>query len=193
MQEYWGLWTVAGVTLLFMINYFHQRHKHRQTMSNFSHSWGEKSAEDKWDAVLESTPLVPPPDVIILSILPSGQTGFSCGALKNAFQETNLLVTSQHTYQRLDLEQNVSFQVLSMVEPGSFDFRLPLRTLPGIVLLLVLSKHPNPQEAFEDMKITAERLAYRLSGSVCDAARKPITAKKLGEYQKTVGRYTETA
>ncbi len=201
-----GFWIATLVALFFGALYIRSRYAHKQKMSQFNAQWGNTAPQEKWDEVLgtsfpqkkDLTPQKPPEtpqnakNIIVLSVTPNLQHGFSAPSLKCALQETNLMPTPKNIYQRLDLDQNVCFQVVSLLEPGTFDPAWPNTSIvPGILLLMVLPLETEPVSAFEDMMTTAHRLAHLLSGTVCDGQRVPLTSQKLKEYQALVEQYSK--
>lgn len=127
------------------------------------------------------------PDFIALTIVPK-QNNFSGHLLQFALR-TNHFYFDQGLFNyhlNQDPQDTKLFSILSLIEPGTFQFnRMPYQTFAGVVILMTL-KPPPLSQALDTMLTVGRQLATILNGEL-RSYRKPLTDDLIEQYHLWVG------
>ena len=130
--------------------------------------------------------------VITIGVAAKSEWGFSGYSLKFAFQKVNLFFSNNWVFQRLDMNQNVCFTVVSMSEPGTFLANdVALTPIPGVFLFMLVPMDSDPVAVFDDMLATARQLNYQLDGVLCDAEMHPLSEDNILALRAQVKKYAQ--
>jgi len=138
---------------------------------------------------VDKPPAEPKESYIALSLVPK-ERAFPGHLLLSVLRSHHFHLSQQKVFCRHvneDPTQPALFSVLSIREPGTFEFsHMPQETFSGILILMVLSSVEDPAQAFEKMLISARQLAASLNAEVCNGQRRPLTVEALIDYRNRV-------
>lgn len=132
--------------------------------------------------------------VLVLSVIGQNDRQFNGSSLFKAAEAAGFDFDEQkifHLYPSTDDEKKIPlFSMANILEPGTFNEnkKATFRT-PGVILFLQL---PGPWEgaaAFERMVNTANTLADRLGGKVCDERRTLLSRQRLESMREQAAAY----
>lgn len=122
-------------------------------------------------------------DYIVLTVMAKAGGYFQGFELLQALLKAGLKHGSRqifHRHRDLDPHRSICFSVASVTKPGDFDIQNMNKCVTkGLTLFMSISEQEEPLNVFELMLTTAEVLAQKLGGTVCDKTRKPLDADYL--------------
>ena len=124
---------------------------------------------------------------------PAGQS-FSGQSVMEAAEQVSLKLGGDQLlhYSKLSDEgrENAVFSVAHLREPGTFDPEaLASLSTPGLLLYMNLPGPIGARQGVELMLLTAQRLAEKLDGKVCDQRRKELTEEGIIELREKAAAY----
>lgn len=175
------------------------------TAKNASHQYNaEYSVEQKQDIYPpEPEPLdshldhapepepSPPPlkmtDLIIINLVAEPQQLYRGYELLQALLTSGLRYSKKglfHRYEDLTGRGDILFNLVSSIEPGTFDLpKMGSFTTTGLTLFMQIPTVKNPPQVFELMLNTANELAEDLGGQLLDDQRQPLTDEKIAKWR----------
>lgn len=135
----------------------------------------------------------PQPDTVIaLTVLAREPSMFSGAAINSVAVANNMAFGRFNIYHRTGDDGEPLFSLVNMVEPGSFDpdGMHDMKT-PGITLFMQLPGPARALDAFDEMLLTAHRIAETLEGRLCNGRRKPLTESDAEQYRQSAAAYDE--
>ena len=124
--------------------------------------------------------------VITLTVMAIDQKPFGGYDLVRALDECSLFHGEMSIYHRHKYRNGkgpLYFSVASVVKPGTIDpKKLGNLATPGLVLFMELDNPKHDRIAFKQMLVTAQELAQKLNGVVCDDRRIPLRESTLNDY-----------
>ncbi len=92
-----------------------------------------------------------------------------------------------HRYIRSDGQGGAYFSVASAVSPGTFNLKtMSNYTTKGLSFFMNIKQQTDSSHSLQLMLSTARKTAEQLKGIVCDDEHRPLTGRKLDEYEKRI-------
>lgn len=138
------------------------------------------------------------PKVIALTVMAGGEHTFDPGYLKESLESLGLQhgeMNIYHYYRNPRLEANVVksqrlFSVANAVEPGYFSpTKISSYSTSGVSFFLQLPVAIDGVLAFEKMHQTAETLAKRMGGFLCDDKYNKLTSQAVHHIKDQISEY----
>lgn len=122
-------------------------------------------------------------DFIVLTIMAKPGQSFSGFSLLQALLKMGLThgeMNIFHRHRDLDNKSPVYFSVASVTKPGYFDIQnMNICITKGLSLFISVPDVADASDVFEIMLATAQQLAKKLNGIVCDRQREPLSDEAL--------------
>lgn len=135
------------------------------------------------EELIEDKPEKPVDDFIVLTVMAKANQKFSGFELLQALLKSGLKhgeMNIFHRHRDLDNKSPVYFSVASVTKPGYFDIKnMHKCETKGLNIFMSASDVNDPADAFEIMLATAQQLAEKLDGIVCDRHRAALTPETL--------------
>lgn len=135
-----------------------------------------------------------PQELIVMTILPRNQRGFSGRALLSVLKGNQFHFGDKeifHCYSEQEGKSKILFSLASIKEPGAFDLdQIPNQFFPGLCVFMVLSQVEQPLATFEKMLNVARQMAGTLAGEVCDGKRSNLTIQTIEHFREKIREYT---
>jgi cell division protein ZipA len=129
----------------------------------------------------------PDPNLIMLTVMSLDNKKFRGYDLVKALEENYLHFGQWSIYHRHKYRNGKGpryFSVASVINPGTLNpERLADLSVPGLALFMPRDNPKHDRIIFRQMLLTAEDLAKRLVGVVCDAERTPLNETSLAKYE----------
>jgi len=124
--------------------------------------------------------------VITLTVMAIDQKPFAGYDLVKALEECSLFHGDMSIYHRHKYRNGkgpLYFSVASVINPGTIDpTKLGNLSTPGLALFMELNNPKHDRITFKQMLVTAQELAEKLGGVVCDDRRIPLRESTLNDY-----------
>ncbi|MDF1588479.1 MAG: cell division protein ZipA [Gammaproteobacteria bacterium] len=120
--------------------------------------------------------------VIAFTVMAQQGHKFVGGDLKSVLDRLNLSFGEMNIYHRMTagVHKQSLFSIANIIDPGTFDPKdSASMTTPGVVIFAKLPGPVNGLTLFDDVLETAQYLAEKLDGVLCDEARNPVTPNTL--------------
>lgn len=120
--------------------------------------------------------------VVAFTIMTSEANQFTGKAIKAALESVDMHFGELQTYHRytVGIQKQSLFSVANILDPGTLSPEsLATMTTPGLLIFARLPGPINGLALFDDLLETAEKLAIKLSGTLCDEKREPISQHSL--------------
>lgn len=146
----------------------------------------------KPDLDLDSEPEPVPPllkitDLIIINLTAEPHQPYRGYELLQALLTSGLRYSKKGLFHRYDDpigRGNILFNLVSSIEPGTFDLpKMGSFSTPGLTLFMQIPTVKNPTQVFDLMLSTANELAEDLGGQLLDEQRQPLTDEKIAKWR----------
>ena len=134
-------------------------------------------------AVPEANPESDEEKVVVLTVMAKDRAPYALADLMSVLEDAGLKRTEQHIYRRgLDTGSGTValYTVANILEPGTFEAEpAESASTPGVALIMQLPGPFDGLVTFEQMVLTAPRIADRLGGDALARRRTAVTARAV--------------
>jgi len=140
--------------------------------------------EPVYDSRREPAVSGPPKMTVALAVVavPVGQSAFKWADVQAVALDLNFQLGASGLFERCtdNGEGEPIFSMAHLRKPGTFDPSIPDDlTTPGLLLFMKLPGPMEEMKALDLLVVTADQLAQRLNGMICDERRKRLTNQGL--------------
>ncbi|HVV69774.1 MAG TPA: cell division protein ZipA [Gammaproteobacteria bacterium] len=126
-------------------------------------------------------------DLIIINLVAEPHQPYRGYELLQALLTSGLRYSKKglfHRYEDPTGRGNILFNLVSSIEPGTFDLpKMGSFATTGLTLFMQIPTVQNPTQVFDLMLSTANELAEDLGGQLLDEQRQPLTDEKIAKWR----------
>ena len=146
--------------------------------------------EPETGALVEEIQETPMDDFVVLTVMAKPGRFFSGFDLLQVLLKAGLkhgVMDIFHRHRDLDNKSPIYFSVASVTKPGTFDIRnMNKCETKGLSIFMSVPDSQDAEDVFGIMLSTAQQLAHKLGGVVCDRQRKPLDNSAIAECRSRV-------
>lgn len=139
---------------------------------------------------IEPAPPLQLTDLIIINLTADPKQPYRGYELLQALLTAGLRYSRKgmfHRYEDLTGRGSILFNLVSSIEPGTFDLpKMGSFTTAGLTLFMQIPVVKDPRQAFELMLSTAKELIEDLGGELLDDHRQPLNEEKIAKWRSYV-------
>lgn len=164
-----------------------------QDLAGFSGkgAMGDLSAAEEAAAQAAFSDTEPKETLMVLTVIAQEGSSFTGPTLSDLFEDLDLPYGEMQIFHRIDKASGRSvFGVANIVEPGYFALQqLPDLRSPGLALFMRLPGPVAGAAAFDDLLMTARRLAGALEGLIGDQQRRVLDEAAIARMRAVAQRF----